>query len=249
MIWFYWGNARMSFLRYMSVHSACAFNPEVTLVLGGSGFSGSWKEQQDMQYYEGPDYTSWLDGLSNLNRMRLEDLFPEIAAKKAPEIHTSDLFSWDVLWSYGGTVADMDIVFVAPAPEVDDEVQLVQFETGYIPVSFMQGKPCAFWGAQFGKALRSYDPTVYESCGSSVLDRIGDFKKLPPNTVFPFHKLKWKAMMAALFRQKKLLPSDCVGVHWYAGANRKFNEAINHRNFREFDCTVTEAVGRSYDAS
>lgn len=256
MIWFYWGNTRMSFLRYMTLRSACAYNPQVILVRRSSNLSRNWDEQQDMQYYEGRDYTPWLAGLGNLSQVWLEDLFPELAEMRAPEIHTSDLFSWLVLAEYGGTVSDMDIAFVAPVPEVEQEVQLIRFEeTGYTPVSFMQGRPSSFWWAMYKRALRSYDPAVYESCGSSVFEVVGSaygqgssFSRLAPDTVFPFHKLKWKAMNAALFRHRRSLPKNCVGVHWYAGANRKYNAKIDHKNFREFDCTVTEVIARCYDA-
>jgi len=250
MIWLYWGNKRMSFLRYMTVHSACSFCHKVILIVRDGGLHGDWKERQDMRFYKGPDYTSWLSDLPNLEVIHLDRLYPDIDDLKAPEVHTSDLLTWRLLADYGGTVSDMDIVFVKPAPKVKTEVQLIRFEKGYMPVSFLQGRPCSFWKEIYHAALENYSPDEYESCGTPNFHKvplpIGTYTELPPEVVFPFHNMRWAAMKQALFRRVAPLPEQTVGIHWYAGVNQIWNKKITHENFNRFKCSVTEAIKVSY---
>lgn len=257
-IWLYWGNDRMSFLRYMTIHSACVLNPgQVRLVIPDSPTLGlgirSWGERQDMQYYDGPDYSSGVHRLRDthgLSIIPISDIAPNIAEIGAPEVHTKDLLTWWLLGKYGGTCADMDIVFVKPVPEIHAQVQLVVFDghpkPGYMPVSFLQGLPNEWWHKIYRDALRQYDPMVYESCGAGLLEKCGlpaDWARLSSQVVYPFAEgeVLWMDWHKMIFAETHELPEECVGVHWYAGRNGRYNLKITERNWWRWG-TLSEAI-------
>jgi len=250
MIWLYWGNKTMSFLRYMTVHSACALNDRVVLIVRSEGVGRDWTEKQDMTHYTGPDYTECLNDLSNLEIVPLDMLYSDIALMHAPEIHTSDLLAWRLLADYGGTVSDMDIVYVKPVPKVTEKVQLIKFDFGYYPVSFMQGKPCVFWKEVYELALERYSANNYESCGAPILQELvtpGAYKRLPSETVFPFHNWPWARMRHGLFRfAVERLPKKTIGIHWFAGANQQSNNRFQHNTYKEHLCTISKAIQVTY---
>jgi len=251
MIWLYWGNKAMSFLRYMTVHSACALNDRVVLIVRSEGIGHSWAEKQDMNHYNGPDYTERLNDLPNLEIVLLDMMYSDIALMNAPEVHTSDLLAWRLLADYGGTVSDMDIVYIKPIPEITDDVQLIRFDFGYYPVAFMQGKPCSFWKEAYEIALDRYAPDNYESCGAPILQVLpvpDSCRWLPTETVFPFHDWPWARMRRALFRHVvDKLPKKTIGIHWYAGANQQTNNRLTHNTFKEQPCTISKAIKVTYE--
>jgi len=257
MIWLYWGNRTMSFLRYMSLHSACSLNDSVTLIVPRDPigkYSDQWVEATDTTTYSGPDYTSMAVRLPNLRIVFLDELYPGIAALGAPEIHTSDLLGWRLLQQFGGTVADMDIVFVRPVPRIQADAQWTRFagrpQPAYTPVSFLQGRAGAFWGEIYNAALASYDPCRYESCGAEHLvgRRPSSWRRLPSRTVFPWSERQeeWPDYHRMTFEEVHPLPDNTIGIHWYAGANTERNNQITHENWQCPKTTLSVAIGKTF---
>lgn len=233
-LWFFWGQEHMTFLRWMTLFSACQVHDNVVLILREKPVCPEvrWKERQDFQ--QKPIGHNWLPDLASLpvKIEFLENIAPEIAALQAPDVQTSDLLAWWLLSNYGGTVADMDIVFLKPLPEIKQDVQVVVFsghpKRGYVPVTFMQGRPCSVWWATYANALRSFDPNKYESCGTGALVPKPE-SGLSEHVVFPWAgKHPWVLWHDWLFKtQWPEIPVDCCGIHWYAGHNQKWNQKIN----------------------
>ena len=135
-------------------------------------------------------------------------------------------------------MADMDILFLRPLPEIVCDIQFVRFKAhpqpDYIPVSFIQGKPCPEWKRVFDKALILYQPDDYQSCGSKALgpqvqyfsSRLG----LSERIVFPWAGPDhfWSKWHHWLFGAPTWpeIPRDCCGIHWYAGHNQEWNQRI-----------------------
>ena len=250
MIWAYWGNQSMSFLRYMTLHSLCKLNDEVTLICGDSGRGNkAWIEKQDMAHYCGPDHTNKLKGLKNLSVVNLSAIAPQIAKLKASEVHTSDLLGWFLMNRYGGTVTDMDIVFTKPVPEVSGTVQMVKFDDGYTPVSFMQGAPDGFWTYLFELSMRQWQDDDYESCGSKLFSHVKAFpettKWLDPRTVFPFYRNPWGVRHAMVFCERHALPKQSIGIHWYGGVNHYYNSVTMPESPQE--STIWDAIRVTYE--
>jgi hypothetical protein len=222
----------MTFLRYMTLESACRVHPDVRLVLRDPPVrpSVSWDEGQDFRLpHRGKNWMPEAERLP-LTRVPLEDVAPEIARLGADDVHTSDLLAWHLLATRGGTVCDMDIVFLAPPPPIRADVQITvhaRRRQAYVPIGFLQGRPCEKWAATFQKARANYNPDVYQSCGGENL------RPYPPPLLSPFVVYPWgffirDEVLLHLFRSKRW-PSfgpDCIGVHWYAGGAQAENQRI-----------------------
>lgn len=233
-LWFFWGQPHMSFLRYMTLVSASRIHNDVRLVLRRNPIRDpvDWREMQDFQFVPPPrDYME--EALSVVDHVAyLEEFAPEVAAYGLPDVQTSDLFAWWVLSKCGGTVADMDIVFLKPLPEIQNDVEVVRFsgypKAGYSPVTIMQGRPCSTWGGAFRRACTCRKEEVYESCGSGCLHAFVK-PRLPETIVFPWAgRVPWSQWHSFLFNDEAWpsIPEECCGIHWYAGHNQKWNQRI-----------------------
>lgn len=233
-LWFFWGQPHLSYLRYLTLLSASKIHRSIVLVTRETPVSPvvDWKEQQDFQIE--PKGRNWMPEVDRLpvERITLEQLAPEIAVLRAPDVQTSDLLGWWILGQYGGTVADMDIVFYRELPEIIQDVQVTVFEghpqPGYMPVSFMQGRPCAEWRYAYKVAKSEYDPNVYESCGAGCF-RASMSPWLSERVIYPWAGQPWHRWHSWLFREDQWpeIPESSVGLHWYAGHNQKHNQAIH----------------------
>ena len=234
-LWFYWGQEHLSYLRYLTLVSARRFQRDIILVTREHPVKPQveWSEQQDFQLE--PTGKNWMPEVDRLDidTIRLETLAPKIADLQAPDPQTSDLLAWWILGSYGGTVADMDIMFIRELPEIIQSVQITRFaahpKVDYMPVSFMQGHPCNAWREAFARALKRYSPNIYESCGAGCFTR-----KVSPwlsdRVVYPRagKEYSWSRWHSWLFCDDHWpeIPEATVGLHWYAGHNQRHNQAI-----------------------
>lgn len=250
-MWFFWSSHEMSFLRYMTLLSASKIHPNVHLVLRDpipqSARQWAGGVRQDFQLP--PPIANWMPAALNLpiTTHRIEDLAPAVAALNAPDPHANDLLMYWILANIGGTCADMDIVFLAPVPDIETEVQVprhvlecrVDHRTArqkregvrlkrtnvLIPLGFLQGSPCAEWRAAYHTAMKRYDPDDYQS-GVFCLnqDRPGF---LPPGIVYPWPTLPASRIIRRCFVDETWPPfaSGCIGVHWYGGGAQEWNAA------------------------
>ena len=233
-LWFFWGQPHMTFLRWLTLKSACRIHDDVRLVVRSVPLlpNVAWPEKQDFQF-SGPK-TDWMPKIDKLGVeiYNLEDIAPDVAGLGAPDIQTSDLLAWYLLSKYGGTVADMDIVFIKSLPVVEADIQLTIFSghprPGYIPVTFMQGRPCAVWSECYERAKASYRFDDYESCGTrNAPDDVAPL--LSDHIVYPWAKeYPWSIWSAWLFWSENWppIPDDCIGLHWYAGHNQTWNQRV-----------------------
>lgn len=229
-LYLYWGQPTMTFLRWLTIVSASQVHENVVLVRRRAPVAPvvRWLERQEFQktaVYRERRIPK------DVRVVYLEDLAPEIAELAAPDVHTRDLLAFYLLAREGGSFADMDIVFLKPIPEVEENVQVCRFsgppKKGYAPVTFMQGRPCSIWRNAYSEAKRCFDPDVYESCGAPYIPT-NVAPRLPERIVFPWAGLDPEEYERWLFRAKDwpTVPRECVGVHWYAGQNQSWNERI-----------------------
>jgi hypothetical protein len=260
-LWFYWGGDHLTFLRWATLASACQMHPRVILVRrrhdpdqrrAALDAARTWHERQDFQ--EEANGRNWMSDLpAGIQVMWLDEVAPEIAAVQAPDVQTSDLLGWWLLANHGGTVADMDVVFIRSLPVVEADVQIVVCsgwpKVGYMPIGFLQGRPCDYWRSMYRRARERYDPRIYESCGAGLFlpwDQIPESKRLlPESIVYPFAlKAEWGRWHAWMFQSPEWpdIPEECCGIHWYGGNNQRFNRAITADNIEDWDGAVPWAV-------
>jgi hypothetical protein len=230
-LWFFWGQQNMTFMRYMTLRSACAVHADVRLVTRDSvAVDVQWNESQDFQFV--PIGQNWFDEVRRLpvKIQHLKDLAPSIAAMNADDVHTSDLLAWHLLATEGGTVADMDIVFLSPLPRIAEPVQIAvhRVRSPYVPVAFMQGKPHPFWSKTLSRALAAYVPAVYECCGARSIAKPWPDPCLSPSIVYPWVGSAWQQIFNYCFAAPHWppIPAECIGIHWYGGANWEANRKI-----------------------
>jgi hypothetical protein len=240
-LFFYWGQPRMSFLRWLTLVSAAQVHGNVVLVTRRDPVAPdvTWDERQDFQ---NPHmHTIPIDAAvaalnaPNVSIEYLEDLAPQVAELRADDVHTKDLLAWWLLGTQpdGCTVADMDIVFLWALPAITEDVMVCRFtgtpKPGYAPVTFMQGRPCKVWSDAYIEAMRCYDPAVYESCGAAYIPT-DQPAHLSEQIVFPWAGLPFHQYEEWLFTATdwpEIPRLGCVGIHWYAGLNQGWNERIH----------------------
>ena len=96
----------------------------------------------------------------------------------------------------------------------------------YIPVGFVQGRPCEAWDKAMAKAVSNYDPDDYQ-CGVFCLDQTTD-GTLPATIVYPWANESVTKQISYCFGESwwPEIPSDSIGVHWYAGGAQRWNAQI-----------------------
>ena len=266
---FYWGNDTMSFMRYMTLVSFRALNPDWEIVLiKHDGGRPRWEssEEIDKYSYEGRDYTDSLDVLG-ITIEQYDAAWTYGLDDSMTDVHCKDLSMWYLLATRGGVVADMDILFNKPmhSLDLDCDVGLVSFsgypKPGYIPVTFMIGSPNRFFRDTHLKALASYDPQVYECCGNQAVEcksldeiirRYPELivKRLPDRCVFPFvdRELNQAFESAVTADCSDDIADDCIGIHWYAGhpSVNEIVQQVDHTNIEKQVGTIFKLTVELY---
>jgi hypothetical protein len=249
-LWFFWGGGHLTFLRWMTLLSASRVHENVVLVrrdnddlLQAAEIDAAthWHEHQDFQQRV-PWGRNWITEIpASIRQMQLSEVAPEIAAMRAPDVQTSDLLAWWILANHGGTVADMDVLFLRPLPAITDPIHLVVCTgwpmVGYMPIGFLQGAPCQFWRDMYRRARERYNPQVYQSCGATLFpswEEVPEPKqRLSEHVVYPFAlKAEWMQWHIWMFESKEwpAIPDECCGIHWYGGKNQAYNWSITYEN-------------------
>lgn len=233
-LWFYWGQKHMTFLRYMTLRSACAIHDDVRLVRPAEEINPTvnWAEDQDFRH-EGTTRNWIREALTlPLSVVPLDYIAPAIAALRADGVHTSDLLSWQLMATQGGTVCDMDIVFLKPLPPIRADVETPRYRYAgmredYVPIAYLQGRPNEKWTDAYCRALAAYDPAVYQSCGTENL-RPWPEPNLPACIVYPWVGGSYAQTLQYCFRSPSWppIPDECIGIHWYAGGMQTENQRI-----------------------
>lgn len=234
-LWFFWGQRHMTFLRYMTLRSACTVHPDVRLVLRDEEIvpTVTWAEDQDFRHTD-RTARNWFPEAMNLplTIVPLEEVAPGIAALRTDDVHTSDLLAWWLMATQGGTVCDMDIVFLKPLPPILNDVEIVLHPSRpglvpYVPIAYMQGRPNEKWSETYQKAMERHNPSVYQSCGGECL------RPWPEGTlswfvVYPWFGSTFRSILNYCLHAPHWpgLPPECVGIHWYGGGMQTENQAI-----------------------
>ena len=273
-IYFYWGNDTMSYMRYMTLHSFQFYNPTWTIYLIKNTQDSNREltaavEKQDKTEYTGEDYSYLIDTLDItivefINSMI--DLDDSVVATMS-DVHIKDILNWKILAEQGGVVADMDILFTSSIEnsiENSAELGLVCFDNNpqkdYIPVSFMYSSGNnAFFKKTYKNALKNYDSSVYESCGTMCIEEnnLNEIRsnypsmiiqELADGIVFPFIAVPWMKSINMLYNADctNLMDANSIGIHWYGGApqSQKANNLINDKTIHRIINTISMNIRR-----
>lgn len=272
-IYFYWGNETLSYMRYMTLHSFCLFNPDWKVYLirntnnSKRNLSGTI-EKQDKTEYTGPDYSHLISDLK-IDVIAFENSMidlPEEVVASMSDVHIKDILNWKLLMTNGGLVCDMDVLFTSPIPTPffdDIDVGLICFtghpKKDYIPVSIMYANPCRFYANVYNRALNNYVPSIYECLGTNCIKEKNieeieknyeelSIRRLPDSLIFPFIEYPWHVGvdMQYYVDATHTMHRDSIGIHWYGGAPQSqiFNNKIDHDSIYTITNTITILIRR-----
>ena len=270
IVHFYWGNEKLSYLRYMSVYSFRKLNPDWKIKIHVPGalsmIAPTWGSNEQKNAGIQNDYWLKLNDLDvEIVKIPLFDNFDN----NAHEVHKSDYYRWTLLCGEGGVWSDIDIIYINPMnnmlENVPDEKNIDTGFSRYLAnggkyaISFM----LASAGNTFFKKIHElsnihYDASRYQSIGSELINnnwhRPGKLRKQNPNCfllmnekcVYPIGPSNIPRFFDPMDDELTaiLADSNVLGLHWFAGhpKSQKFESEIDESNIDQFDNILSAAI-------
>jgi glycosyltransferase involved in cell wall biosynthesis len=187
---FYWGSDKMSFLRYMTLHSFKKANPDWSVVLytpKDLEKSSNWYDKNhrcDVEDYEGAkDYFEMAKELPiKVVEVDFEKIFGDT---EVSEVHKSDYFRWYLLHHYGGMWSDMDVLFIKSMKDMkmnsyenaalDCSINVSPAHGSRIGILLSSKNRNPFYGklmTESKKILLSGEKLLYQSVGPVMINKL-----------------------------------------------------------------------------
>jgi len=250
-IFAFWAGKYMSWLRYMTLHSARKYNPDAEIILLNApepcNRNKVWPSHniQDSLYYEGPNYFEDIPSLG----VEIREWVPPFKSEPAQQC---DISQWSSMYEEGGLFIDMDIVFTGNLDylfERQEEVVLCYHD--FFSIGVTGGlKGCAFHKRLLDIAKKNFDPHNYSTCGTaSIYKLLGDEEPLNKMTCsyynIPqdhFYKYDWQNLNKIYENSESL--EGVRGVHWYGGApaSKEWNNKLFPRTLKRYSNTLVAAL-------
>jgi hypothetical protein len=269
IVHFYWGNEKLSYLRYMSVYSFRKLNPDWKIKIhvpeALSMIAPTWGSDEQKNAGIEKDYWTKLNDL-NVEIVKIPPF--DNFDNNAHEVHKSDYYRWTLLCGEGGVWSDIDIIYINPMNNMLENVpQEKNIDTGFsryaengkYAISFM----LASAGNTFFKKIHElsnihYDANRYQSIGSELINnnwhRPGKLRKQNLNCfllmnekcVYPISPNNIPRFFDPLDDELKaiLADSNVLGLHWFAGypKSQQFESAVDESNVEQFDNILSAAI-------
>jgi len=259
---FYWGNERLSYLRYLTLYSFAKYNPNWTIYLYQPKMLQkkiTWSTPEQKFTITGPDYYNKLDTLK-IHRVTF-DMEPLGLSNQLSEVIKSDFIRWSLLSTVGGVWSDMDILFFKPLNlSIIGNADTVVCQT-HIPkttfwsIGFLMSCPNnAFYSFLNEKAKQHPTPSAYQEVGtlfvrslfksvSQIMDAFPGLNvyDLPSSVVYPILDIP------AIYDQnyaKSLFVADTIGLHWYGGFNLsgEYQNKITETTYGNYNNTLCHLI-------
>jgi len=175
---FFWGNEKMSWLRYMTLFSFKVTNPDWKIRLYFTepvAVEKTWSEynQQDFFAFVGDDVTEKILSLGvEIRSWELSN--PELTEAKEVKLigpsHKSNFFKWGLLAKESGFYADMDILFTSSLNDYYEKVKDVDvvncFRNNHFSIGFLGSSgENKFYSDIFQHTYSSFNLGTYQSAG------------------------------------------------------------------------------------
>lgn len=272
VIHFYWGNEKLSYLRYLSVLSFRKLNPDwkikihVPLILNTS--PPAWDSMHQKHSKINKDY---FDELKNLNVEIVKQDFSKDFDNNAHEVHKCDFLRWKVLADEGGVWSDIDILYVKPITDlienVEEEYQqsidvfLCCFRKSKHAIGFlMSAGNNPFYRKISAMAKEAYNKTQYQCIGSLLIDhnyhsqvKIRKEFGREMNVYFIESKCVYSLQeesipiffLETVNNVEHLIDTPgIIGFHWYAGhpLAQEFESNFDKSNIDNYNNFLTTAI-------
>lgn len=272
IIHFYWGNEKLSYLRYMSVFSFRKLNPEwkikihIPLILNTN--PPAWDSIHQKNSSIDKDY---FEELAKLDVEIIKQDFSEDFDNAAHEVHKCDFLRWKILATEGGVWSDIDILYVKPIDElvenVDEEYQksidifLCSFKKSKHAIGFlMSAGNNPFYRKMHELSKEAYDETQYQCIGGNLLNinfhsqakirkqfKVGSIAYfINPICVYALQEESIPVFFSTPTEDTMKLIDDpgLIGFHWYAGhpLAQELESRLDNSNVDQFDNFLTEII-------
>ena len=268
----YWDKSPLSFLNYLTVVSFNKFHTGWKIKVYTPKHKTNiitWKTHEQKLKYTGKCYFKELYNISNVEIIEI-DLSAIGFYSNASEVMKSDYFRYHILYTHGGLWSDFDIIYTGNIEKkMNFKVNAIIFRCShytqtkrtkirgktekYYPVGLFLAKPKTnFFNYIKNMCISNYQATIYQSIGAAM------FLKLFPN-IKEIYKIDnvyicdedyylpwaWNQLDEFLVKTDNLLPNNNIGIHWFNGANKSKQYAINLdkriNNFIPF-CTLDKYI-------
>lgn len=257
---FYWGADKLSFLRYMTIHSFKKYNPEWEIhcycpkQLNNTALWGG------KQFENGSDIEDYTERLNQIGVTLMVFDFETIGLNNdLNEVHKSDFLRYHLLHTQGGVWADMDILFFRSMDYLLCNEQ-IEKSNAYIyygvdpqhiqghAIGFLMGVPGnKYYKDVFDMAKKHFSPKAYQGAGPDMLNNhmplsyieqnyaISDVCFLDKNSVYSIDHNQYKILYD--FHNTLSIPDNAVGIHWYGGSVfvKDILLSINHKNYKQYN--------------
>ena len=269
---FYWGNEKLSYLRYWSVLSFRRLNPDweikvhVPLVLNTN--PPAWDTMHQKQSKIDKDY---FDELTNLDVEIIKQDFSEDFDNNAHEVHKCDFLRWKILAEEGGVWSDIDILYVKPMESLVENVEveyqqsihafLCCFKKSKHAIGFlMSAGNNPLYKKLYEMAKEAYDETQYQCIGSKLIDnnyhsqvkvrkefgREMNVYFIDPTCVYSLQEESIPAFFSTPTEDMidLIYAPGIIGFHWYAGhpLAQEFESKFDKDNMDDFDNFLTTII-------
>jgi len=219
----YWGNKKLSFLRYLTIYTFAKFNPgwNIYLYLPTQLYTGKnvWVSKEQRDSYAGRDYSELLESVPNLKVIRI-DMETLGFSNKIPEVFKADIVRNYLIHAYGGIFIDTDILFTKPLDFPDVDVILCRNKVHY-SIGLIGGtKKNIVFKRLFRASKTAFDFDDYQVYGTKLWGRIGfpakyKYYNLPMDLLYSVKPFCIPDIYEESYRVD--LPKEAIGIHWYGG--------------------------------
>lgn len=260
IISFFWGNSKMSWLRYMTLFSFRKYHPDWTINLYTSDQKINdkvWKQAgtQDFISYAGDNYAEKIKPL-DINIINYDVLTKD--GKEISPSQKSNFFKWNLLANKGGFYADMDILFIRSINELYEQSKSNDIGicfTEYYSIGFMfSNGDNNFFKDVYKECLNNFDSSEYQGAGvyslskwphiGSIEQRYGKVYNIPFNLFYKYDS----GMVYKIYdlNNSYELDEECIGLHWYAGhpLSQVYNNEVNADNYKQFDNLISKTIAK-----
>jgi len=246
-IFFYWGNEKMSWMRYMTLFSFAKYNPDFKITLYYNtqlNTEKTWNNHNEQDFFKYKQ-KNYIDEIKKLNvEIKEWEIPQEILSSDFYKIITpsqlSNMFKFHMLAKEGGIYSDMDILYHRSLSDWLKQINDNNYDTGicqtcHLSIGFLfSAGNNDFYGDIFKNNIKSFHSKNYQSAG--VLNIYNLYKvgpaKVLEEAIRKYPNLKFYNIPMNLVYpynstqityafshdiDPETLPEETIGYHWYAG--------------------------------
>lgn len=256
---FFWHTGPMTWLRYCTLASFVALNPDWKTVLhifDTNNLSAPWEchNKQDFEYNQFVDY---FDRVQDLGVEIVDWSIKDYMPKNMCPSQASNFFKFSYLGEHGGMYADMDIIFFKPIKELYEELRFYDVGlsyTKYFSVGLMSSSIGDDSLLRISKDMsKDFAPTNYQGAWIVTMLKIKNidaYMKKYGNTVYnidmDYLYFLDSRHISHIWQMDgfEKYPRKAIGVHWYAGnpLSQEWNMKLSPENYRSYENTITSAI-------